>query len=616
MAIFNWDGASNFDLKLLGQAFDFRNDVLQISDPSLQAQQFDLFEVGTDTAIIKARDTAGTPLAAADVKYAYIPNVLLRQLGGTDPSPVSSNVVLSNGGQFWVGDRLTDTLTDDAGNDITALSTQLNSVQVIGLGGNDTIWTGDGNDRIYANTGADSVNAGAGNDSVYGGQENDNLSGGGGNDNVSGDIGNDIVNGGSGNDLLYGGAGNDVLDPDSGNDTLFAGNGNDTVSLGNSDTGNKLIYMDKLQDRVLIVSTSGNHTGFLGDNNDHASMTANAGDIIFYGEGGNDTIESQNLGLDSFNGGVDDDLLVILNSSQGRKTLIGDFGRDTLSNNEVAGFASSAILPNTQVTMDGGEGNDLLTIARGLFIADANNGGDGADLLTINDETVLNARDQSIQNIETVNMSVYTDALVLADGNVASGATMRINAGEGDDSIIGSRETNGTLYLNGQSGEDTLTGGSGNDSIQGGSGDDLLTGGGGNDQFRYLENWSGSANDPGTEGGSNGTLSDIIQDFTGNVDKMVFGGNNFNDVSAIDGYKGTAGDSSTQNDNLLIATGQGYETVTAFDAFLSAGLADTDKPGFYVFFNTSSGRGEIWFDTNMTSTAGAVLVATDRKSVV
>ena len=161
MAIFNWDGATNFDLKILGQAFDFRNDVLQISDPSLQAQQFDLFEVGTDTAIIKARDTAGTPLAAADVRYAYIPNVLLRQLGGTDPAPVSSNVVLSNGGQFWVGDRLTDTLTDDAGNDVTALSTQLNSVQVIGLGGNDTIWTGDGNDRIYANTGADSVNAGA-----------------------------------------------------------------------------------------------------------------------------------------------------------------------------------------------------------------------------------------------------------------------------------------------------------------------------------------------------------------------------------------------------------------------------------------------------------------------
>ncbi|MGE0724555.1 MAG: calcium-binding protein [Alphaproteobacteria bacterium] len=598
MAIFNWDGITNFDLKILGQAFDFRNDVLQISDPSLQAQQFDLFEVGTDTAIIKARDTAGTPLAAADVRYAYLPNVLLRQLGGTDPAPVTSNVVLSNGGQFWVGDRLTDTVTDDAGNDITLLSTQLNSVQVIGLGGNDTIWTGDGNDRIYANTGADSVNAGAGNDSAYGGQENDVLFGGSGNDNVSGDIGNDNLNGGPGNDILYGGAGNDIIDPDSGNDTLFAGNGNDTVSLGNSDTGDKLIYMDKLQDRVLIVSTSGDHTGFLGDNNDHASMTANAGDIIFFGEGGNDTIESQNFGLDSFDGGVDDDLLTILNQSQGQKHLLGDFGRDTLINFDTSGFASSQILPVTQVTMNGGEGNDYMMMSRGLYIADANDGGTGSDILFVNGETVLQARDQSIQNIETVNLSDESDALVLADGNVASGASMRINAGSDDDSIIGSRETNGTLYLFGDQGDDTLVGGSGMDSIEGGSSDDLLVGGGSGDQFRLLGNWSEN------------NYSDFIQDFTGNVDKMVFRGNAFNDISAVDGYKGTAGDSSTQNDNLLIATGQGYASITAFDAFLSAGLADTDKPGFYIFFNTSSSRGEIWFDTNMTSVGGAILVAT------
>ncbi|MCC7272701.1 MAG: hypothetical protein IT561_08535, partial [Alphaproteobacteria bacterium] len=50
MAIFTWDGVSNLDLKILGQSFDFRSDVLQISDPSLQAQQFDLVEVGTDLA--------------------------------------------------------------------------------------------------------------------------------------------------------------------------------------------------------------------------------------------------------------------------------------------------------------------------------------------------------------------------------------------------------------------------------------------------------------------------------------------------------------------------------------------------------------------------------------
>ncbi|WP_374448905.1 hypothetical protein, partial [Stella sp.] len=99
------------------------------------------------------------------------------------------------------------------------------------------------------------------------------------------------------------------------------------------------------------------------------------------------------------------------------------------------------------------------------------------------------------------------------------------------------------------------------------------------------------------------------QDFTGTVDRMAFNGNAFSDVSAIDGYKGTAGDATTANDNLLIATGDSY-SIGNFDTFLSVGAADTDKPGFYIFFNSSTNRGEIWFDTSMVSTSNAVLIAT------
>ena len=46
MAVISWNGASNLDLKILGQTFDFRSDVLQVSDPSIQANQFDLVENG------------------------------------------------------------------------------------------------------------------------------------------------------------------------------------------------------------------------------------------------------------------------------------------------------------------------------------------------------------------------------------------------------------------------------------------------------------------------------------------------------------------------------------------------------------------------------------------
>ncbi|MCC7274307.1 MAG: hypothetical protein IT561_16695 [Alphaproteobacteria bacterium] len=596
MAIFTWNGASNLDLKILQQVFDFRSDVLQINDPTLQAQQFDLVEDGTNLAIVKARDINGVPLAAADVRYAFIPNMIIRQVGGTDGDPVSSNIVLSNGGQIYVGDRLTDTILDDDGNDATALSTQLQSVQVFGLGGADTITTGDGNDRDYGNTGADNVNGGAGNDSIYGGQENDTVSGGSGNDNVAGDLGNDQVNGGSGNDILYGGAGNDVIDPDTGNDTIFAGNGNDTVSIGNSDTGDKLVYMDKLQDQLNIISTTGSHIAYLGDNDDHAFLEANAGDIQVFGQDGNDELVAQNFGSDTLDGGSDDDYLEISGGAIGGKLLIGGFGADEFAILDSSG-GPGGIAASTHVTVMGGEGNDGIAYARGLSIGDANNGGEGNDTISFAGPTTLILRDQSIEQIETVFWSDGSDAAKFADGNVVAGGTLIVEAGDGSDSMDGSRETDGTYHMHGGDGDDTLIGGAGADTLHGGTGSDLLVGGGGPDLFRALEEWDSAA------------YPDVIADFTGLTDKMLFNGDAFNGVSAIDGYKGTAGASASANDNLLIATGQSY-AINTFDQFLTAGAADTDKPGYYIFFDAGAGHGEIWFDTNMVSTDGAVLIAT------
>ena len=596
MAIFNWNGSGNLDFKTSGTPFDFQADVLQISDPTLEAHQFDVYEIGTDLAIVKARDPSGVPLPAAQQTYAFIPNMLVRQVGGTEANPASSNIVLSNGGQFWVGDRLTDTLQDDAGNAITALSTQLNSVNVSGVGGPDTIFTGDGKDRVYGNTGADSIHGGANNDSLYGGQENDRVDGGAGNDNVAGDLGNDTLFGGTGDDILYGGAGNDVLDPDSGNDTLFAGNGNDTLALGDSDTGNKLVYMDKLQDWVSIVSTSGDITVFLGDHNDVALLDANAGDIAVYGDGGNDTVESQSFGMDSLFGGVDDDQLSILEGAIGEKHLFGDFGRDTLSQLDTSGGGPT--LPNTWTLMDGGEGDDHLFYARGLAIADANNGGDGTDVLFLDGLTNLNARDQTFAEIEFVFLGEVGmgDRLRLADGNVGAGETVEIDGRAGNDTIDGSAESNGMLVLEGGDGDDSLIGGDLDDTLHGASGDDTMIGGGGADVFVFDDG-------PGLEGVN-------ALGFEGGIDVAMFDGNVFGNISAIDGYIGTSGAAAVANDNLLIATGAGYASVAAFHAgFVAAGGAATAKPGFYVFFNTATSQTELHFDPDMSDAGGTTLIA-------
>ncbi|WP_420853219.1 calcium-binding protein, partial [Stella humosa] len=321
------------------------------------------------------------------------------------------------------------------------------------------------------------------------------------------------------------------------------------------------------------------------------------GDIQVFGQDGNDEIYAQNSGSDTLDGGNDDDEIAILNGSVGDKVLIGGFGDDEIDIQDTSGVASQQILPNTQVTVIGGEGDDTVEYDRGLFITDANDGGDGDDHLDFDDQTILTLRDLSIQNFETVLFSDSEDSVVFADGNVAAGKSLVVEAQDGDDYIDGSRETNGTFELYGFFGDDTLIGGAKNDTLIGGEDVDYLVGGAGQDQFVFA--YADEFDTP-----------DVLGDFTGTVDQAVFNGNSFGGMSAIDGYKGTTGVGASANDNLLIATGQGYSQLAQFDTFLSEGAADNNKPGFYIFFNTNENRAEMYFDTDMTSTDGALLIAT------
>ena len=86
-------------------------------------------------------------------------------------------------------------------------------------------------------------------------------------------------------------------------------------------------------------------------------------------------------------------------------------------------------------------------------------------------------------------------------------------------------------------------------------------------------------------------------------------GNNSPDPSIFEFFESGNPVQATANDNLLIATGQSW-SISTFNQFLSAGDADTDKPGFYIFHGSNSDVVELWYDLNMTSTAGAVLIAT------
>lgn len=215
---------------------------------------------------------------------------------------------------------------------------------------------------LVGGAGDDSIRAGAGNDTVSGNAGHDTIDGGAGNDVLAGNDGNDLILGGTGNDTLDGGAGNDTLAGGAGADSLNGGSGMDyadysassgavTIDLsrwtaaGGDAAGDSLTGIDGL-----IGSAQGDSlVGF----DDAAYSGSDVYTNIFYGGGGNDTLDGRG-GNDILYGGDDNDLIL---GGSGDDTLFGDAGDDRLS---------------------GGLGADVLTGGSGAdtFVFDAQSGAD------------------------------------------------------------------------------------------------------------------------------------------------------------------------------------------------------------------------------------------------
>ncbi|MBG6143774.1 mannose-6-phosphate isomerase-like protein (cupin superfamily) [Labrenzia sp. EL_142] len=104
------------------------------------------------------------------------------------------------------------------------------SYSVDGVGGNDTIQTGDFNDRIEGGSvaGADQITGNGGKDLLFGEGGQDTIMGGDGNDIIVGGADDDSLHGGDGSDLFMHGLGD-------GNDAIYGGTGSawtDVIDLG------------------------------------------------------------------------------------------------------------------------------------------------------------------------------------------------------------------------------------------------------------------------------------------------------------------------------------------------------------------------------------------------
>jgi serralysin len=404
-----------------------------------------------------------------------------------------------------------------------------------GSGGADTMRGGAGNDTYYVDDVGDVVDelAGEGFDTictslaVYSlvGTQIERLG-------SSADVAHDF-RGNSGDNVVSGGAGNDVLRlHDGGTDAADGGAGNDVLYFGASFAGAD--FADGGEGRDVLV-LQGSQTVFFGQNSlaRIESVSLQSGANTRYGDTANNfydykivmadgntpagtqlIVNAQSLrsGEDfTFDGSAETDGMFLVYGGHGIDLLTGGAGNDVFFFEGERWGAADRV--------NGGAGRDALIISSGSGVAHI---AFGADSLTGIEAVSLNARYAT----DPTQKPSYD--LVLANGNVAPGATLIVNGSSIADSgqfvgIDGRAVTGGNLILFGGAGHDNLKGGGGADQILGGRGSDSLTGGAGADVFRY---------DSTAE--SNAGANDLIGDFAAGLDKV--------DLSRIDANSLVAGD--------------------------------------------------------------------------
>jgi Ca2+-binding RTX toxin-like protein len=350
--------------------------------------------------------------------------------------------------------------------------------------------------------------------------------------------GNDTILAGNGADLLLGGAGNDFIDGNQGADVVLAGSGNDVFQWDPGD-GNDVVEGQSDLDTLLFNGSAGMENFALSPNGGRLLLTRNLGSIVM------DIDDVEQVEINAF-GSIDnivvnelaatdvDQIALHLAGTLGGST--GDGMGDTVSivggagvDRIVAGTAGGALslshgligitIDTFEPTLDnlslaGGDGADTLTIDASLagqvatLSADGGaasdtviaRGSGGADQLLAASSTpfVSVAGVALVDVLSTENLRLEGfggDDTFSTVGNIAPLFALTIDAGDGNDSILGGN------------GADVLLGGAGSDFLDGNQGADIAFGGAGNDAFQW---------DPGDG-------NDVIEGQS-DLDTLVFSG--------------------------------------------------------------------------------------------
>ncbi|CAN7602605.1 T1SS-143 repeat domain-containing protein [Neorhizobium sp. LjRoot104] len=321
-------------------------------------------------------------------------------------------------------------------------------------------------------TGINDALGGSADDVLIGGDEANKLTGNGGNDYLDGGLGADILDGGAGNDTFVLGA--DVT-----------GSGTRNIQLG--DGSLLAVDIDGLAGTAdKVVGGTGSDTiilerdgkpGFVADYSTAPGYLSGVEKIV--GTDGNDVIllaagSTADGGPITIEGGDGNDILGGSNSAD-----IINGGDD---NDLISGLGGDD-------TLSGGNGDDVIWGGLG---ADTIHGGAGSDIINLGADQIASGLATTLDSVDggadydKIVLTTGTQGFLL-DGNVTTIAHIEEIAGtDGNDTITLrddylSDQANGGVTINGGKGDDTITGGKGNDVITGGEGIDTLKGGAGAD---------------------------------------------------------------------------------------------------------------------------------------
>jgi hypothetical protein len=260
------------------------------------------------------------------------------------------------------------------------------------------------------------------------------------------------------------------------------------------------------------------------------------------------------------------------------------------------------------------------TNGEATIISNSNSGNDASAIdfqkissVTI-DSTGTNTKANLIEAVRTGNYDFYAfdNNNGLSNFRITGSQNLTIEAKEGVDLSANSRtfgftnavnvdasSFNGVLRIAGSRSDDVIDGGNGNDIIYGLGGSDTLTGNGGSDQFRMV--------------GSSGT--DIIKDFATGVDKIGTNNLDFANTTATSAGATLSAQDYVDNRAGINAIGTGDDKkVIELQSALSTTQIQADTGGtaaaYVLVFNSTTNKGELWFDANWSDGNSRSQVAT------